>query len=614
MVPAQTQAQAVTSLPETVVSASALPRTEAAASQHVTVLRRADLEAMGELSVAEVLARQNGLLLDRSPRSGGYGSLYMRGADPSHVVVLVDSVRQNDPLSSRGSAVDLNTLSTGDVERIEIVRGNVSVVHAEALAGLVHIFTRRTPGTGHAGLAFGGDGLRAAQAGFGGERLRGSVSLREEGHSQTGFHRTRSVNAGWETALDRNGQVSITARLSDSLNLAFPDDSGGQRLAERRALESRSAQSHQVAARAALNLERMGRVELQASTLARDGDEDSPGVAPGLRDPAGLPAMTTETDHRRDEFQALWLMPATDGLLLTAGLQHQRDSGSLKSAIDLGGFLLPADFSQRRHVSSALAEARYQSGDWTVQGGLRHERPSLGDASTHPMLSVQQALGDAWGHWGVSVSRADKSPSFYALGHPLVGNPALRTERATHRELYWASPDNAAWPSRVTWFSARYQDLIDFDAGPPPQLVNRDRIHADGLEWRTGHRLSNGWRLRIDGSLMSVRDPASGARLRHRPRSQWSAGWDIPWGDRRTLSVQLRHIGSRWDSSIPTGEQQLPSSTTIDLHLRVALGQGPRPPLATLAIDNLGNSRTDETIGTPLPARRLRLSLNWSLP
>lgn len=611
---AAARAQQPLTLPETRVSASALPQTEAATSQHVTVLRRADLEALGALSVAEVLARQNGLMLDRSPGSGGYGSLYLRGADPSHVVVLVDHVRQNDPLSSRGSAVDLNTLSTGDVERIEIVRGNVSVVHAEALAGLIHIFTRRSPGTGHAGLAFGGNGLRAAQAGFGGEQLRASLSLREEGDTHTGFNRTRSVNAGWEMALDRKGQLSLIARLSDSLNLAFPDDSGGQQFAVRRALESRNARSHQLAARAALNLSQMGRVELQASTLSRDGDENSPGVEPGLRDPAGLPAMTTDTAYRRDEFQTLWLVPAAEGLLVTVGLHHQRETGTLQSAIDLGGFLLPADFSQRRHVSSAMTEARYQWGDWTLQGGLRHEKPSRGDASTHPMLSAQQVLGDTWGHWGLSVSRADKQPSFYALGHPLVGNAVLRTERATHRELYWASPEAATWPSRITLFSARYQDLIDFDAGPPPQLVNRDRINADGLEWRTGHTLANGWRLRIDGNLMRVRDPASGAPLRHRPRSQWSAGLDMPWGHRRTLSVQLRHLGSRLDSSIPTGEQQLPSATTVDLHLRMPLGEGPRWPMATLTVNNVGNSRAPETIGTPLPERRLSMSLNWSLP
>jgi len=110
-------------LEEQRVTATALPLTPAAASPHVTILRRADLDALRGQDLATILARQAGIVIDRGVRSGGYGALYLRGADPSHVVVLVDHVRQNDPLSSRGSAVDLNTLSVDDVERIEIVRG-----------------------------------------------------------------------------------------------------------------------------------------------------------------------------------------------------------------------------------------------------------------------------------------------------------------------------------------------------------------------------------------------------------------------------------------------------------------------------------------------------------
>ncbi|MFZ2752683.1 MAG: TonB-dependent receptor plug domain-containing protein, partial [Lysobacteraceae bacterium] len=153
-IPAVAQAQADTetdagrndpiqTLDEERITANAVPTTAAAASQHVTVLRRADLDAFRGQSVADILSRQAGVVIDRSARSGGFGSLYLRGADPSHVVVLIDHVRQNDPLSSRGSAVDLNTLSTDDIERIEIVRGNASVVNLEAMAGLIHIFTRR---------------------------------------------------------------------------------------------------------------------------------------------------------------------------------------------------------------------------------------------------------------------------------------------------------------------------------------------------------------------------------------------------------------------------------------------------------------------------------------
>ncbi|MES2939042.1 MAG: TonB-dependent receptor plug domain-containing protein [Pseudomonadota bacterium] len=600
-----TVATAGAALPEVRISASLLPQTEASASQHVTVLTRADLDALGDLSVADVLSRQAGIVTDRSARSGGFGSLFLRGADPSHVVVLVDHVRQNDPLSSRGSAVDLNTLPAAGIERIEIVRGNVSVVHGEALAGLVHIFTRAA--APRASLGIGSGGLRSAQAAVGSGEWRAQAGWREDGDGTRGFTRTRSAGLSWRTELERGSTLAVWARAADSFNLASPDDSGGEQFAVLPGLESRRAGTRQLAARGAFNLPQAGRLELQASTFARNGDDSTPGVAPGLRDPAGLPRLSDSSRLRRHALQALWLPPTSGAWLVTLGVHHQRESGQLDSLIDFGGFSLPAGFSRSRGVTSLMAEARWQHGDWTLQGGLRHEMPSDGENLTHPMLSLRHELG-AGLHWGAAFSSAAKLPSFYALGHPLVGNPALRTERAVQREVYLANADSAAWPTRLTLFSARYRDLVDFDAGPPPMLVNRARIQADGLEWRTRHD-AGAWRLQFEGALMRVRDPDGDTTLRHRPHAQLSAQLQLPFGARRDVTLMAKHVGRRFDSSIPTGDQWLAPLTTLDLSARLPLGAAQ----ATVAVDNLLDTRRPETIGTPAPSRRLRVALTWPL-
>lgn len=612
------RAHPVQVLDEERITASALPTTAAAATQHVTVLRRAELDAMRGQSLSEILSRQAGVVIDRGPRSGGYGALYLRGADPSHVVVLIDHVRQNDPLSSRGSAVDLNTLSTDDIERIEIVRGNASVANVEAMAGLIHIFTRRAAAGAGAGASIGGDGLRGGQAAWSGDGWRIGATQREDGDGSDGFHRSRAANAGWEHDFGEATSLRAALRASDSENRGFADDSGGARYAVLRALDVRRSETRQLSLRgefrpAAGPLE--GSVfEVQLATLSRDGDEATPGVAPGLRDPFGLPALIARTDYRRDELHAAWRMPLGEAWLLGAGVQQQRERGRFDSLIDFGFFALPAEFELRRRTDSAFAELRWQRGDWTVQGGLRHERThddGRDDArgATHPMLSLQHALGEGRGQWGVSVARSSKAPSFYALGHPLVGNASLRAERALHREIYYANDAASAWPTRITLFSARYRDLVDFDAGPPPQLVNRARIEADGLEWRGGHRFGNDWRLQLDGTWMRVRDPDGGVELRHRPRVQFGAQLAVPLGERRELSLMLRHLGRRFDSSIPTGDRWLRATTTLDLGLRQRWG----PVQWLLSVDNLADARGEEVIGIDTPGRRVRLSLQWDM-
>ncbi len=596
-------------LEEQQVSASALPITAAAASQHVTILRREALDVYRGMSVADVLARQAGILVDRSARSGGFGSLYLRGADPSHVVVLIDNIRQNDPLSSRGSAVDLNTLSTDDIERIEIVRGNVSVANAEAMAGLIHIFTRRGAAGTSLALSYGSDGLRGAQASWAGDGLRVSATHREDSNDDGGFNRTRAINGGWDSRVGEHVNLRAAARYSDSVNTGFPDDSGGARYAVIRKLESRQADSRQFSLRADVATADAGSLQIQASTVSRNNEEISPGVARGVRDRFGLPPITSRSDDRRDELQALWQVPAGADVQLMIGFHYQHEHGNLDSRIRFGRFVLPAQFELTCITRSIFAEARSQRGPWTLQAGLRHERPDSGESSTQPMLSLQYALDESRGQWGLSVARSSKLPSFYALGHPLVGNPQLKPERATHREIYYANAAESAWPSRVTLFSARYQNLVDFDSGPPPRLVNRARIDADGVEWTTAHTFVNDWRLQIEGTAMRVRDPSGVTTLRYRPHLQWGAQLDVPCGNRGDVAAMLRHVGRRFDSSIPTGDRWLGATTVLDISLRQKMG----PVELAFAIDNVFNAHQDETIGTATADRRLRMSLQWPL-
>jgi outer membrane cobalamin receptor len=613
-VQAQAASPAVRELDTLQVTATVLPTTAIEASQNVTVLRREDLDAWRGRSLAEVLASQAGLVVDRSARGGGFGALYLRGADPSHVVVLVDHVRQNDPLSSRGSAVDLNTLALERIERIEIVRGNASIANPDAMAGLVHIFTRRPRGGASAAVAAGGDGLRSLHAGLSGDSWRLSASDHEDGDGEQGFQAVRAFDAGWERELGTVVSVGAAFAWSDNRGRGFPDDSGGPRHAVLRDLDQRNGTSRQFSLTGQLR-PAPGTVDVQLATFSRAGEESTPGVAAGLRDPAGLPALVAQTDYRRDEFQASWQLPVGTAGWFGTGVLHQDERGTYGGLIDYGVLQMPAFFAMVRSTDAAFAELRWRFGAWTAQGGLRQERRRDDTAdggttgATQPMLSLQRRSGADGAHWGGSVSRSSKPPSFYALGHPLVGNRDLRAERAEHRELYYATAGRAAWPSRITLFDVRYRDLVDFDSGPPPQLVNRARIETTGVEWRTTHDFGGDWRLGLDGAWMRVRDPLGDIRLRYRPYLQAGAELAFRLDDRHDLTLWLHHLGRRFDSSIPTGDRWLAAVTTLDLALR---RHWQRTTLL-LALDNATAAHGEEVIGLEVPGRRLRLALQWDM-
>ena len=90
-----------------------------------------------------LLRRVPGVHIGQPGSRGGRASIYTRGLDPNHTLILIDGVRMNDPTNNRGGSFDLSTLDPAGVERIEISRGSISAVHgSDAIAGVVNIITR----------------------------------------------------------------------------------------------------------------------------------------------------------------------------------------------------------------------------------------------------------------------------------------------------------------------------------------------------------------------------------------------------------------------------------------------------------------------------------------
>lgn len=127
--------------------------------------------------------------LDQAGKTGGFSYLYMRGAENSHLLIMVDGVKVNDPTTTRGSAYDQPSIDVQQIERIEVLRGPASTIHGgEALAGVVNIITRRSTQSGVSGNAYGAAGQDhhrrvGATVAVGGEAVRGQVSV---GNSRDG--------------------------------------------------------------------------------------------------------------------------------------------------------------------------------------------------------------------------------------------------------------------------------------------------------------------------------------------------------------------------------------------------------------------------------------------
>ena len=144
----------------------------------VTVIEREAIEQAGTTTLPELLSRQAGIQVINNGGLGKASSIFMRGTNAGHTLLLVDGI----PLSSATlGSPSFSNLPLSQIERIEILRGPASSLYgSDAIGGVIQIFTKQGAGPlrPEAFVGFGSYGTREEQAGLSGGTDMWSYSLR----------------------------------------------------------------------------------------------------------------------------------------------------------------------------------------------------------------------------------------------------------------------------------------------------------------------------------------------------------------------------------------------------------------------------------------------------
>jgi iron complex outermembrane receptor protein/vitamin B12 transporter len=570
-----------------------------------------DADEIARLQPASLLEALDDVAGVRAYSTGGIGGgsfLSIRGGEPNFTMVLIDGVRLNNPTNSRGGAFDFFAVDPMLVQRIEVARGAVSAVHgADALSGVVHI-RRRAPGAGEPGLA--------ARASAGSEGDVGLGLALNHGWRDGGL----LVSAGWYDSggLDlgsdlerRQALARIDQRIGGfearALGLyahadraTFPEDSGGPLFAVNRDRETGDYDLRAGALSLRRSRDAAVRPGFTFSWSEQRDDSLTPAIAPGALD--AVPALAA--DARFSRVEAIGEIGFGRGpLTATLGAAYLRESGRSDGVIDFG-FPLPVAFDLVRTTRSAFAEAAWRpSPVVTVNLAGRYDDVAGGPHAWTGRAAFSFQPSPAGPAIFARIGEGYKLPSFYALGHPLIGNPALRPERSRNIEagVEWAGAGGDL--VRLTLFDNRFRDLIDFD----PVLfttVNRDRVRARGAELEARRTLRPG--LAFAGALTWL-DLDSATPLRGRPR--WQGSLRVLWTPAADLELNaaVRANSDFNDSSIPTGLIRARGHAEADLGLRYRLT---RTLTLDAALKNLTGSRHQDAVGFPAPGRLLRATLS----
>ena len=532
---------------ELIVTATRTPTSEDRVLAPVLMITRADIERSLATDVADLLRFHAGLDIGRNGGPGQPASLFLRGTDSNHTIVLVDGVRIN-PGTIGGAP--LENIAPESIERIEVVKGPRSTLYgSDAIGGVVNIFTRGARSDGIEALA---------------------------GYGRYGTHEV-SVNGGLQS--DRGG-VGFSAYLLDSDG--FPTRAGND--------ADRGYRNHSFTLQGRWQA---GPVEVRARGWSSSGttqysdffltpvDEDFDDQAATLeaafaaRDNWRMRIATTlmnnelqqnqSADHVRTRRYSLeWQND------LTLGEHDALTFGALASREHVVTSEFGSGFDVDTDVVLAYIEDRLERGRHSVlfAGGFT-DHDTAGSKATWNVdygydLSERVRLLAAAG----TAYRAPDSTDRFGFG----GNPDLAPESSRNIEVGLQLRRTAHERFTLSAFRNDIDNLITFLVTDPVTFdgINRnvERARIDGIEASYGVNGAS-WQLQIAGSLQDPRNVSEDTQLLRRTRASLSLSV-VKSFNRFQLGLDVLTAGARKDFGFPSSVTLAPY-TLVNVTGRVSV-------------------------------------------
>lgn len=494
-----------TALAPVIVTATRTAITVDDALSSVTVITRADIERLQPVSVQDLLTGLPGVTFTQSGGLGQQSSLFLRGTNSTHTLVLLDGVRLGSVTAGFAS---LEQIPVEQIERIEIVRGPRSSLYgADAIGGVIQIFTRHGQTDGGQPLSSplpslsmtaGSNGLFGSEVGLSGGDEHAWYNLSLGGQYTSGFPgcKTGAAEAmagcyvddsrddafrNWNGAAnggyrwDNGTELAFTwLRSKNDVEYAGSPYGGNDAVNEQRVAGARLSFSPLDAWKVTLNAS-------QSKDLATTYYQ---GTYYGTYYPF---AQTGYSNSRRNQFSWQNDIALSSNQLLTAGVDYQQE-----------------------HVASStgyLASSRDNTGGYVqYQGTFGRNELQLSARRDHNEQFGNHNTGAlAWGYsfdhdlrLMASYGTAFHAPTFNDLYYPPYygipsANPNLRPEQSRSGEL-GLTQKLGAWHWALNAYQTRIDDLIVLDPNQNYVPFNVSTARIRGLEGQLGANL-DGWQV-----------------------------------------------------------------------------------------------------------------------
>lgn len=550
-----------------IVTATRTAQTVDETLSSVTVITREQIEQQQATSVQDVLRGVPGLTITNNGGAGKLTSLFLRGTESDHIVVLIDGLKVG---SATSGSTAFENIPIDQIERIEIVRGPHSALYgSEAIGGVIQIFTRKGGGALRPSFSYslGTYNTYKLTTGVSGGGKQGWFNFHASGLDTEGFNACKgSLSGGCFTVEpDKDGYREGSASLRTGYKFDNQAELDFHWLRVETDVEYDGG--FQNASETAQNIiggsVKFQPVDIWNVTLGLGQSRDeSDSFLDGV--------FSSRFVTKRDNLTFQNDLALTGRQLLTVGMDLLNDRIDSTTAY----------LEDSRYNIGTFAQYQIAFSDNDLQLNLRND--------ANEQFGTNLTGGIAWGvdaggglRFTASYGTAFKAPTFNELYFPGFGNANLKPEnsesiefglRQNMRSAYW----------QFSLFETQVDNLIGFDAGF--NSVNIDKARITGLEMATNFKLS-GWSINAAATWLDAENRSPGANfgneLARRASETLRLDADSATGPYR-YGVTLNAVGQRYDDLANT--KKLNGYATVDVRGEYAFD---KDWLAQMRIANL---------------------------
>ncbi|MDD5241098.1 MAG: TonB-dependent receptor [Sulfuricella sp.] len=487
---------------EVVVTATRTPQPVSAVLNDISVITAEEIAKAGQSTLAELLQSQPGVEMAASGGLGQPSSIYLRGANSGHTLVLIDGMRVD---SATFGMTAIEHIPLSQVQRIEILRGPASALYgSDAIGGVVQIFTKTGSGTPRPNFSvgLGSYNTQNINGGVAGEINGTRFSLQAGYVSSDGFSAIGNpANSHFNPDRDGYRNNNVTANL---VHQVTPGNELGLNVFYANARthydDRPAADDYQDHRLSVYSIQSRNRLRDNWESLLRIGSSSDDSVA----------VDSNPGSFRTDQNQFYWQNNITTGMgLLTAGVERVEQKVVSSNVYD----------KTSRTDDSLLLGYQGRFGLHSLEASARHDDNSQFGGHDTGMLAYGYRFTPQW-RASASLGTAFKAPTFNDLYWPGAGNPNLQPERARNREIA-VHYDDARQSASAVYFDNQVADLIAWAPISPgswtwaPANVNQASLRGTTFSW--AGQID---RLRLDANLtlQEPKDAVTGKLLVNRAR------------------------------------------------------------------------------------------------